>query len=767
MNDLQPRELRGKVKLRRAGRGVELQKYLFIAVVIISIVSYIAQDLSTAVPPIQPQDSPAGTFSGQRAYDVLTEIIKHNEPHPTGSAANHAVRERILRWLRDHDIDATVQSAWGCSNVWGRCAPVHNIIAKLPGEPDKPYITLMAHYDSTPASDGVGDNGAGVATIMEVGRLMKAKRLVNPIMLLITDAEENGLLGAEAFFAQHPDKDKVAVVINLEASTTTGRSFLFRTSKMNRQLVRIYGNTAHNPGGTSLYNEVFKRMASDTDLTVPLRLGIPALDFVFVGEKSHHHTANDSLANLDLRSLQHHGDNIYPLTNHLATQALNLSNDDEVIFLNLFGAWLSWSTSLNPWFLGIALTLLLISAQRSVTDWRLALASTALPLALFFTIAFTSGSAFLVVHFLNGTTPFWPAHLEPYRMILFGIPFAIGIGVAQRVNRDIPLPEALVGVWLFWGLLAIGFTIWLPSASYLYVLPLFFTGIVVLLASFIRTEWSHLLYVFTLPAVVALHLQPVLLLEQSQGYWFVAVTFVFIALYTATAVPLVRGLLTQAALRFMLLLALVGGVLAVVLPGFSSSRPQTAIYQVVENIDLKKAWLQFLSLNATPEAITSIQPFNVEAPIFPWSKALESSLIEIDPTNLTPPVLNLVGEVRSDSDRWVTLKLSSPRGARDLGIVIAAESRAASYVVGGREYAFEPMDWGTWKGQYALEFRGIKNQTIELKIRFEDTSAVRAYLYDITAGIPETFDNLIAARVPLVVQVHQGDRTLAISEVTF
>jgi len=755
-------------KLITMGRtGAVLQKYLFIAVVTVTIISYLAQDLSSSAPLVQPRDSPAERFSGQRAYDVLLEIFKDNEPHPTGSAANHAVRERILGWLRDHDIEATVQSAWGCSNAMGRCAPVHNIIAKIPGESAKPYVTLMAHYDSTPSSDGIGDNGAGVATIMEVGRLMKAKKLVNPIMLLLTDAEENGLLGAEAFFTDHPDKDKIAIVINLEASTTTGRSFLFRTSKMNQQLVGIYGNTALSPGGTSLYNEVFKRMASETDLTVPLRLGIPAMDFVFLGEKNHHHTANDNLANLDLRSLQHHGDNIYPLTNHLATQALNLNNDDEVIFLNLFGAWLSWSTSMNPWLLGFSLALLLISAHRSVTDWRQAVASTALPLALFFTIALASGSAFLVVHFLNGTTPFWPAHLEPYRMILFGVPFAVGLGVAQRFNKDIPMADALVGIWLFWGLLAIGFTIWLPSASYLFVLPLFFTGIALLVASFVPSKWRSLLYLLTLPVVVALHLQPVLLLEQSQGYWFIAVTFVFIALYTATAVPLVRGLLTQAALRLMLLLVLVGGVLAVALPGFSMLRPQTAIYQVVENAALKKAWLQFLSLNTTPKAITSIQPFDVEAPIFPWNKTLESSLIEIDPTNLAPPVLELVDEVRSENDRWVTLKLSSQRGARDMGIVIPAESRAANYVVGGREYAFEPMDWGTWKGQYALEFRGITNQTIELKIRFEDTLAVRAHLYDITAGIPETFDNLIAARVPLVVQIHQGDRTLAIGEVTF
>ena len=63
----------------------------------------------------------------------------------------------------------------------------------------------MAHYDSVPMAPGAGDDGAGVVAILESARALALEApFEHSIMLLFTDAEEMGLIGAEGFFNQHP-----------------------------------------------------------------------------------------------------------------------------------------------------------------------------------------------------------------------------------------------------------------------------------------------------------------------------------------------------------------------------------------------------------------------------------------------------------------------------------------------------------------------------------------------------------------------------------
>ena len=92
----------------------------------------------------------------------------------------------------------------------------------------------MAHYDSVPMAPGAGDDGAGVVAILETARALKLEApCKHPIMLILTDAEENGLIGAEAFFNQHPLAKEVGIVLNVEGSGSSGSSMVLRTSDSN------------------------------------------------------------------------------------------------------------------------------------------------------------------------------------------------------------------------------------------------------------------------------------------------------------------------------------------------------------------------------------------------------------------------------------------------------------------------------------------------------------------------------------------------------
>ena len=105
-----------------------------------------------------------------------------------------------------------------------------NVIGLLPGSDPKlknEYIVLSAHLDHlgvTPAvkgdksndtiNNGALDNAAGVATTLEVARLLKAKPPRRSLIFLANTAEEKGLIGSE-YFARNPPVPVSSIVGNV------------------------------------------------------------------------------------------------------------------------------------------------------------------------------------------------------------------------------------------------------------------------------------------------------------------------------------------------------------------------------------------------------------------------------------------------------------------------------------------------------------------------------------------------------------------------
>jgi Zn-dependent M28 family amino/carboxypeptidase len=171
-------------------------------------------------------------------------------------------------------------------------------------------VLLTAHYDSVAAGPGAADNIAGVATILEIARIMSAEApMGNPIIFLLSDGEEPALLGAEAFLAKHPWAAEVGVVVNLEARGTSGQSILFETTENNSWLIDVFIAHAPRPIVNSLYDEIYKFQPNHTDLTIYEMAGIPGINFGFFEDFAHYHTPLDNLTNLNPGSVQHQGDN--------------------------------------------------------------------------------------------------------------------------------------------------------------------------------------------------------------------------------------------------------------------------------------------------------------------------------------------------------------------------------------------------------------------------------------------------------------------------
>lgn len=101
-----------------------------------------------------------------------------------------------------------------------------NVVARLPGSDPAladEHIVLTAHLDhigfartmsGDDINNGAMDNASGVATLLEVARLLKAARPARSVLFTIVTAEEKGLLGAD-YFARHPTVPAESMIANV------------------------------------------------------------------------------------------------------------------------------------------------------------------------------------------------------------------------------------------------------------------------------------------------------------------------------------------------------------------------------------------------------------------------------------------------------------------------------------------------------------------------------------------------------------------------
>lgn len=333
--------------------------------------------LATTPPSPRGADTPATEFSAVRAMADVREIAQ--APHPTGSVENGRVRGVLVSRLRAMGLEVGETTAvmdeksakrlakW--SGATGAAPPLTNIVARLPGsDPQLPAVLLMAHHDTVWGSPGAADDSAGVASILETVRALKAsgRLFKRDVIVLFTDGEELGLSGATAFFAQDPLRTHIGPIVNLETRGGGGRASMFETGDNNDAAVRLLASAVRRPVGTSLSVFVYKKLPNSTDLTPAKAAGHYGYNYAFVGRPGLYHSPLATPDNLDQSALQDMGGQVLDLTRALAdTPAEPVAKSDRVFF-DLFGLTL---VHYPPWFgwvlLGAALIVWSLAARRS------------------------------------------------------------------------------------------------------------------------------------------------------------------------------------------------------------------------------------------------------------------------------------------------------------------------------------------------------------------------------------------------------------------
>ena len=301
-----------------------------------------------------PANAPAAVFAAARTAPDLDSLAA--QPHAPGTAAHAQVRRYLLRRLRALGLQPRVQDTTLLLNLRGQptLAHVQNVVARQPGlQAGGRAVLVLAHYDSQPHAPGAGDDGAGVAAMLETIRALRAgPPLLHDVVWLFTDGEETGLLGARAYAADTARlRRQVGVALNFEGRGNAGPSLTFEVSARNGWLMREYAQAVPAPLASSLFYEVYRRLPNDTDFTPLREAGVAGLNFAFVGGLPYYHSPADTPANLDLASVQHHGSYMLSLVRRFGSQPLAATRAADCTFFSLPGLGLvrypaTWSLPL-------------------------------------------------------------------------------------------------------------------------------------------------------------------------------------------------------------------------------------------------------------------------------------------------------------------------------------------------------------------------------------------------------------------------------------
>lgn len=439
--------------------------------------------IASGPPRPLPEQSPLATFSAQRAVKHLASISR--APHPIHSQEHNAVRDYIMRTLQGLGFTPQIQKFADSNASDPNAGMLENIMCRLPGSAQGKALLLVAHYDSVRAGPGASDDGVAVAAFLENARILKSlPQLKRDVIFLFTDGEEQGLLGSRAFVSDHPWAHEVAFVLNFEARGNSGPSIMFETSDENGWMISNFGLAASHPVANSLSYEIYKRMPNDTDFTVFREAGYSGLNFAFIGGLEYYHTPNDSIANVQLGSLQHHGDYVLELTKQFGNAELDDPKQSNAVYFDVLGRVLvhyGQTTAISLLVLTgllLAVTVYLGIRKKYFQIGAALLGLVSLVIAVAAAVLGSTAVSYLIFALRRRFSVIGPGlwyHSGLYILAFVAIGLACAMAVYCLMAKWISSENLTVGALLGWFGLAIGVSMNFAGASYLLLWPLLFS----------------------------------------------------------------------------------------------------------------------------------------------------------------------------------------------------------------------------------------------------------------------------------------------------
>jgi hypothetical protein len=733
------------------------------------------------VPDPVPATAPPAVFSSLRALSHLNTFA--TAPHPIGSAEHNRVRDYLLAQFTALGITPEVQNTTGITPRYRVGGTVENIVARLKGTSgSNDVVALVAHYDSVPAGPGAADDGSGVAAILETLRALKAgPPLLHDILFIVTDGEEDGLLGASAFVAENPNAKDIRVLVNFEARGNAGPSQMFETSSGNGRLVNDWATSAPHPDGSSLTYEVYKYMPNDTDMTIFKRAGDAGLNFAFIGNWEAYHTPLDNPQLLDRGSLQQDGENALSLAQTFGNTELSGLQSHDAVYFSLPGNLFIRYSSSYVWPLSLFVGVLLLGAMFYASGaWQIRLSQVVgsffLQIALLLLLALIGFGFEAGVRWLHREAlPEGPLDQNiPYLLALFALLLAALFWFCRLIQKWI-VPAAFFfgAAWLLF-FIVLATSLRLPGGSYAFVWPLLVSLLATLSVAF-RRSYRPLLHaaLLCLFAVPALLLFIPLLTGLFQGLGFTAIGAPLLALTLGLLFLLLFPVLEPAIQNggdFLGLLLLAASAVCFISSAsstqYSATHPKPSMLAYALDADTGKAVWASSAFRLDPwtaEYLGTSPTLGKLPDFFPDWYPIEFLQHEAPAVTLAPPQATLVSQSTDESGRVLRLRVSSPRHARIIHVGVS-QGQVLSASANGRDLG-QPSQarWnqnGPWTFDYCNPGDGF-----DLELHFQGSSPVTLVLVDRSSGLIPGAN--LPPRPADSMPIHSGDQTMVRRSFTF
>ncbi|MGC2698300.1 MAG: M20/M25/M40 family metallo-hydrolase [Candidatus Angelobacter sp.] len=709
--------------------------------------------LELKAPNPVPATAPAGEFSAAKAL-VQVQVISRTS-HPLGSNANTAVREYLVAQLSALGMYPQVVQAVGINNGNRRLVigNTHDIVGRLPGSANSRAIMLVAHYDSVSNGPGAGDDGAAVAAILETVRALRAgPSLKNDLVVLFTDGEESGLLGAEALVSSQPWFKDLGLIMNFEGRGDQGPSLLFETSPRNAPLIAAVSRSAPHAIGSSFFYALYKLLPNDTDFTIFRQHEIPGLNFAYGNNLQAYHSRLDTVGNLSAASLQHHGSYALSLARDFGQRDLTqLKGSADDIFFDLLGssfiayseAWVLPGEILVTLLLGCTIVLAVRRSEVEISRILLAL----LPALAFLLLipAVIGGATWLLVQTFGERLVMGDSQSNLY--ILIGLilgGMCAGIALLMTFSRRFSLRELSLAGLIIVAVLSWLVAVVLPGGSYLLFWPLLLVTVGFLVLELTRTaeQTSAQRLANLAGAVMAVFLfaplSYLLYIFLTLQWTTIAAIGLLLGLFCILCVPLLDMSVPPDRGRTTITLFLVCSVASLAVGtalshhGKEHPRRDTIIYSL--NADEHAAvwathdnsldhWTaQFFSKSAPqrqpiPNYLAGAQRVELSAPA--------STL------DLMPPIAEIRSHQENGGRDTIRMNVRSQRNATAFLLTFEKDIRPVAVKVGGRDIV--PHQDGRF---FRMVLLGVEPGGIDLEFTLEAPSSVSFWLADSTSGLP-------------------------------
>ncbi len=705
-------------------------------------------------------------FDTQRATERLGRILD-GTPHPVDSSALDETRARLLQEIRTLGYSPELRAHNVCQSMSGtaaRCAFVQNVFFTA-GPSEGPALVLSAHYDSVDASPGFGDDGIGLAVWLEVAHHLKQQQPSQRVVFLLTDGEETGLLGAQAFVDNLDDYPfTVGRIINLEARGVRGPAMMFETGHPNASLVSDWSKSGARPFANSMMTAVYEVLPNSTDLTVHLNAGFNGVNIAISDGLDFYHTNRDDLAQLNRASVQHMGDQALGATRvFLASDWSKDGAAGEIAYSDI-GSRLFVSLPqvfalvLLGLCFGVALMLNIRPTREGgwqKLDWR----ALALPPILIAASGLAAFALQQLISLIRPDTAFWAAHPQAFNMAIFAVALLLS-AVALAWLAPKSSREALYASGWFWFLIVgMGLSFALSGFAMIFLIP----GIVFVLAGgvgWLFPRYQLIAYGVASAFLMLMFFPLVHLLDVTMGLGMAAMFGVVEAMVLGPLLAMIGGLPSGR----MKVIAPIGAaaltaiVATVLVPAYSVERPLPLNFTAHYDIDARQASVfAGARAGALPDAVRS-QLTVGEHPSPPGAAPnLASKAIAFAPPGpATATVLN--DTTAEDGKRTVRLQFSAP-DARQVRLRIPAAANPVSVAFGGADYVFA----GGTAEVYAIDIigRAANGATVDVTLAPRPEGAEARPLPWLVQGywtrLPDDARSLADARPDTAVYIQMGD----------